>query len=570
MKRDSKIYVAGHTGLVGSAILEKLIKENYSNIIVRTKEELDLSNQDATRKFFEEEKPEYVFLCAGLVGSLYAAEVHKSEYIYENLMIEFNIINAAFENDVRKLIFFSSADIYSKTIPQPYKETDLSNGQIDFNSNSFIISKSASIKMCESYNSQYGTDFICVVLSNLYGKNQLYDSLGSTVIPALIKRFYEAKENTLPSVKVWGTGNAIRNFIYIDDLVEGIVFLMKTHCDGYLYNISYNENINIRDLAEIIKDEVGYHGQIEFDKEKPEGVFSKLIDTSAIEKLGFKCRISLKEGISKNYKDFITQIEDVSLKQKEIDKIRISKKDLTIYNELVQNNKNEFIQPKDYRNKVVLKPWGYEFLMYENECVAVWFLYIKKGYSTSMHCHPKKKTSLVLLEGKAFSNTFLEKNYLKSNEALILEKGVFHSTKSLSEEGIFLIEVETPPDKTDLVRLRDRYGRQNSGYEGTSEMIDFQIEEKYDYFHFFDDLKNKKLAKTFLSFEIFNNENINNFRPSNNDLVISFKGKLFEKETNKLILDIGDTQYGNKFLSKNSFYSNDREIILLKIEGIDK
>lgn len=569
MDKNSKIYIAGHTGLIGSAIYEKLLQDEYTNLIVRTKKELDLTNQYDTKVFFEEEKPEYVFLCAGLVGSLYSAEIYKSEYIYQNMMIEANIINASFENDVIKLIFFAPADIYSRILPQPYKESDLVSGQVDFNTNSFVLSKIATLKMCESYNSQYGTDFICMVISNLYGKKQLYDTLNSTVVPALIKRFYDAKVALEDSVKVWGTGKAIRNFIYIDDLVDGSIHMMNTYCDNYIYNISHQNNITIEQLANIIKHEVEYEGDIVFDSSKPEGVISKTVDTTQLKENGFECIYDIKKGIHENYMYFINQVNTKSLKQKNITKISISQKDKNIFDKLKPENTNNFIQPKDYKNKVVLKPWGYEFLIFENEYVAVWFLFIKNGFSTSMHSHPLKKTSLVVLDGQAYCNTFANKMYLNDSEAVIIDKGVFHSTKSLSEDGLFLIELETPPNKTDLVRLQDRYGRQNSGYEGTSEMKESNLEE-FNYFNFLDDNNFKQINEKKLKVDTFTKISIKNFTPSSSELILSFKGSIINSDTKELILGLADAQYGYKFTQQDKFEIDCDEICLLRIKDTDE
>jgi GDP-L-fucose synthase len=568
MNKNSKIYIAGHQGLVGISLIKKLKELGYSNIITRSKDELNLIHQDSVKKFFEEEKPEYVFLCASRVGSLYSATTYRAEFLYENMMIEYNVIHFSFENDVKKLIFFSSADIYSRKLKDPFVEEHLTTGEVDFDAESFVLAKIGGIKMCESYNSQYGTDFITIIAANLYGKKQSYAQLNSTVVPALIKRVHEAKENNLEKVTIWGSGKAIRNFIYVDDLAESSIFLMNNNCGSYLYNVAYPEDVSIKELAYIIKEVIQYEGILEFDEDKPEGISSKRLDIAKLTKLGFTPKISIREGVKKAYTYFLNEMITKAIKLKQVKCIGLTPKDENVYSEIKENSKKTCSQPDNYKNIVVLKPWGYEFLVYENSSVAVWFLYIKNNFSTSMHCHPNKKTSLVVLDGNAYSNTFAERTYLDSNEALIINKGVFHSTKSLSRDGLLMMEIETPPDKTDLVRLRDRYGRQNNGYEGTSEMVYANL-DAYGYFDFFNENIHKEhiLKNKILTSEIYDNTTIANFKTYDNEMIVSFQGDLIDGATQQTLMEVGDVQYGYKFFSEQNFkIINSQEWHILRIK----
>ncbi|AKB83324.1 GDP-L-fucose synthetase [Methanosarcina barkeri 3] len=304
MDKKSKIYLAGHRGLVGSAIKRKLESKGYSNLIFRTHGELDLTNQQAVNEFFEREKPEYVFLAAAKVGGILANNTYPAEFIYENLMIEANIIHASYRNGVKKLLFLGSSCIYPKLAPQPLKEEYLLTGPLEETNEAYAIAKIAGIRLCKHYNQQYGTNFISVMPTNLYGPNDNFDLETSHVMPALIRKFHEAKVKNEPEVVIWGTGKPLREFMHVDDMADACVYLMEkfnTYDIGEFVNIGVGKDITIGELSELIKEIVGFEGTIRKDLSKPDGTPQKLLDITKLSSLGWKAKISLKEGIKQTY-----------------------------------------------------------------------------------------------------------------------------------------------------------------------------------------------------------------------------------------------------------------------------
>lgn len=308
MELNSKIYIAGHRGMVGSAIHRNLIANGFSNIITRSSNELDLRNQQQVNDFFAEQKPAYVFLAAAKVGGIQANNTYRGEFIYDNLMIESNVINAAAKNDVTKLMFLGSSCIYPKMAPQPLKEEYLLTGPLEYTNEPYAIAKIAGIKLCESYRKQYGCNFISVMPTNLYGIGDNYDLNNSHVLPAILRKMHEAKMNNANEMVVWGTGLPKREFLYADDLAEACSFLMKNYNDEQLVNIGTGEDMSIKDLAYLIKDIVGFKGDIVFDSSKPDGTPRKLMDVTKLHGLGWKHKTGLKEGIELAYKDFLSKI----------------------------------------------------------------------------------------------------------------------------------------------------------------------------------------------------------------------------------------------------------------------
>lgn len=304
MELNSKIYIAGHRGMVGSAIMRNLQAKGYTNIVTRTSAELDLRNQQAVADFFEKEKPEYVFLAAAKVGGIQANNVYRADFIYENLMIQNNVIHEAYASKAKKLMFLGSSCIYPKMAPQPLKEEYLLTGLLEDTNEPYAIAKIAGIKMCESYKRQYGCNFISVMPTNMYGPNDNYNLSNSHVLPALIRKFHDAKESNAPFVEMWGTGTPMREFLHADDLGDACVFLMNTYDGEQFVNIGSGTDLTIKDLALLIKDIVGYKGEIRHDLTKPDGTPRKLMDVSYIHSLGWKHRIGLPEGIRQVYEDF--------------------------------------------------------------------------------------------------------------------------------------------------------------------------------------------------------------------------------------------------------------------------
>jgi GDP-L-fucose synthase len=305
MDKKSKIYIAGHRGMVGSAIYRNLAAQGYSNIITRTSAELDLRNQALVNQFFETEKPAHVFLAAARVGGIHANNTYRADFIYENLMIEANIIHAASRNGVEKLMFLGSSCIYPKMAPQPLKEEYLLTGLLEPTNEPYAIAKIAGIKLCEAYRSQYGCNFISVMPTNLYGYGDNYDLNNSHVLPALIRKMHEAKLNNAAEMTVWGTGTPKREFLFADDLAEACTFLMHHYSGEQLVNIGTGEDLSIGDLAQLVKKIVGYQGNIVFDSSKPDGTPRKLMDVSKLHSLGWKHKIELEQGIALAYQDFL-------------------------------------------------------------------------------------------------------------------------------------------------------------------------------------------------------------------------------------------------------------------------
>jgi GDP-L-fucose synthase len=301
MELDSRIYIAGHRGLVGSAIHRKLSEKGYVNTIGRSREELDLERQAQVESFFEEQKPEYVFLAAARVGGIWANNTFSAEFIYSNIMVQTNVIQSAYLTQVKKLLFLGSSCIYPKHCPQPMKEEYLLTGQLEPTNEPYAIAKIAGIKTCQSFNRQYGANYISVMPTNLYGPNDNFDLETSHVIPALIRKFHEAKIRSDHSVTIWGTGSPRREFLHVDDLADACVFLMNHYDESDIINVGCGEDISIADLALLVKDIVGYTGNIEYDSKRPDGTPQKLLDVSKLKNLGWQPKLSLREGIKKTY-----------------------------------------------------------------------------------------------------------------------------------------------------------------------------------------------------------------------------------------------------------------------------
>ena len=303
MQKSSKIYIAGHRGMVGSSILRALQTRGYNNFVLRTSTELDLRNQQAVADFFALEKPDYVFLAAAKVGGIVANNTFRADFIYENMMIQFNVIHHSYLNGVKKLLFLGSSCIYPKLAPQPLKEEYLLTGLLEPTNEPYAIAKIAGIKMCDAYRAQYGCNFISVMPTNLYGPNDNYDLNNSHVLPALLRKFISAKNNEDATVAIWGTGSPLREFLHADDLAAACLFLMENYNDSGIVNIGVGEDISILDLAKMVKQIVGFEGDIISDKTKPDGTPRKLMDVSKLTNLGWKATISLEEGIKKVYEE---------------------------------------------------------------------------------------------------------------------------------------------------------------------------------------------------------------------------------------------------------------------------
>ncbi|WCT13843.1 GDP-L-fucose synthase [Mucilaginibacter jinjuensis] len=312
MEKNAKIYIAGHRGMVGSAIYRKLEKEGYHNILTRVSSELDLRDQKAVADFFEQEKPDYVFLAAAKVGGIVANNTYRAEFLYDNLQIQNNIINSAYVNGVKKLMFLGSSCIYPKMAPQPLKEDYLLTGTLEETNEPYAIAKIAGIKMCDAYRDQFGCNYISVMPTNLYGYNDNYHPQNSHVLPALIRRFHEAKENSAADVTIWGTGSPKREFLFADDLAEACFYLMQNYDEKGLVNIGTGEDISIKDLALLVKKIVGYEGEIKFDTSKPDGTPRKLMDVTKLHSKGWKHTIELEQGIVLAYQDFLTKWQTAS------------------------------------------------------------------------------------------------------------------------------------------------------------------------------------------------------------------------------------------------------------------
>jgi GDP-L-fucose synthase len=304
MNKTDKIYIAGHRGMVGSAIVRKLQAEGYTNIVTRGSKELDLKEQQAVRDFFAQEKPDVVVLAAAKVGGIHANNVYRAQFLYENLMIESNVIHSSHENGVKKLLFLGSSCIYPKMAPQPLKEESLLTGLLEQTNEPYAIAKIAGIKLAESYRRQYGCNYISAMPTNLYGPNDNYDLNNSHVLPALIRKFHTAKVSNAASVEVWGTGSPMREFLHVDDLADACYFLLQNYNEELFVNIGTGVDLTIKELAEMIKDIVGFEGELKWNTEKPDGTPRKLMDVSRLHNLGWKHRIGLREGITNVYAEF--------------------------------------------------------------------------------------------------------------------------------------------------------------------------------------------------------------------------------------------------------------------------
>lgn len=315
MELSSRIYVAGHRGMVGSAIVRKLKTLGFQNIIERTSQELDLRNQSSVDEFFRNEQPEFVFLSAAKVGGIHANNVYRADFLYDNLMIEANIIHAAYRNQTQKLLFLGSSCIYPKMAPQPLQEESLLSGFLEYTNEPYAIAKIAGIKLCEAYRDQYGCNFISAMPTNLYGPNDNYDLQNSHVLPAMIRKFHDAKESQAPHVELWGSGSPMREFLHVDDLADACIFLMQEYNEKLFLNVGTGEDLTIRDLAGLVQRTVGYTGEVIWNTEKPDGTPRKLMDVSKLHQLGWKHRISLEQGVQSVYEEFKSKsIEELRAK----------------------------------------------------------------------------------------------------------------------------------------------------------------------------------------------------------------------------------------------------------------
>lgn len=304
MNTGDRIFIAGHRGMVGSSIIRKLKREGFENLVFRSSSDLDLRNQQAVEGFFANERPDHVFMAAAKVGGIHSNNTYRAEFIYDNLMIEANVIHAAYTHGVKKLMFLGSSCIYPKLAPQPLREDYLLTGPLEYTNEPYAVAKIAGIKLCEAYRDQYGCNFISVMPTNLYGPNDNYHPVNSHVLPALIRKFHEAKLNKQPSVIVWGTGNARREFLHVDDFADACFFLMQEYSGKEFVNIGWGEDLTIRELAYLVKKTTGYTGDIQFDHDKPDGTPRKLMDTTKLNALGWKPSIRLEEGLASVYQDF--------------------------------------------------------------------------------------------------------------------------------------------------------------------------------------------------------------------------------------------------------------------------
>ena len=310
MEITSKVFVAGHRGMVGSAIVRKLKQEGYTNLVIQPSSELDLRNQQQVNNFFEEQKPEYVFLAAAKVGGILANNTFRAEFLYDNLMIESNIIHAAYMNHVKKLLFLGSSCIYPRLAPQPMKEEYLLTGILEPTNEPYAIAKITGIKLCEAYRDQYGYNFISAMPTNLYGPGDNYHLQNSHVIPAMIRKFHEGKENKNEFVEIWGSGSPLREFMFVDDLADACYFLMQHYDDKLFVNVGTAEEVSIKDLAALIKEVTGFNGGIKFDSSKPDGAPRKLMDSTRLHSLGWKHKTSLREGLKIAYQYFLKESKE--------------------------------------------------------------------------------------------------------------------------------------------------------------------------------------------------------------------------------------------------------------------
>jgi GDP-L-fucose synthase len=305
MESNSKIYIAGHRGMVGSAILRCLERKGFKNLVYASSSELDLMDTERTSRFFEKEKPEYVFVAAAKVGGIHANNTYPADFLYDNLMIQNNVIHAAYQHKVQKLLFLGSSCIYPKLAPQPIREDSLLSGYLEPTNEAYAIAKIAGIKLCQAYHKQHGCRFISAMPTNMYGFGDNYHPENSHVLPALLRRFHEAKVENKPDVAIWGSGKPLREFMFSDDLADACVFLMESYEDPTLINVGTGEEVSILDLAKLIADIVGYEGKITFDTSKPDGTPRKLMDSSRLHALGYRHKVSLREGITLTYEDYL-------------------------------------------------------------------------------------------------------------------------------------------------------------------------------------------------------------------------------------------------------------------------
>lgn len=313
MNKNEKIYVAGHRGLVGSAIIRALQRAGYEKLFYRTHSELDLTKQQTVSEFFAQERPDYVFLAAAKVGGIYANNTFRGEFIYENLMVQSNVVEAARCVGVKRLLFLGSSCIYPRNCPQPMKEEHLLSGPLEYTNEPYAVAKIAGIKLCEAYNSQFGTDFVSVMPTNLYGVNDNFDLETSHVLPALLRKVHEAKCQNAPNVVIWGSGTPKREFLHVDDMASACLFVMNNVGYNQMVNIGSGEEVSIRELAEVICEVVGYTGSIVYDSSKPDGTPRKLLDTTRLNQLGWKAQIKLKEGLASTYQWFLKNHKEVEM-----------------------------------------------------------------------------------------------------------------------------------------------------------------------------------------------------------------------------------------------------------------
>lgn len=316
MEKNAKIYVAGHRGLVGSSILRALDRAGYKNVVYRTHQELNLTNFQAVKNFFEQEKPEYVFLAAAKVGGIWANKTHKAEFIYENLQIQNSVIKNSYDNGVKKLLFLGSSCIYPRMCPQPIKEEYLLSGNLEETNDAYAIAKISGLMMCRAFRQQYGVDYISAMPTNLYGYNDNFDLETSHVLPALMRKVHEAKENNAPEVTIWGTGSVLREFLFVDDLADALVFLMNEYSGEEHVNVGTGTDVSIKELAQLICKVIDYNGKLVFDTSKPDGTPKKLLNVSKINSLGWKAATELEDGIRKTYEWYLKEYKKINILRK--------------------------------------------------------------------------------------------------------------------------------------------------------------------------------------------------------------------------------------------------------------
>ncbi len=484
MDEKGKVYIAGHRGMVGSALVHKLKSEGFHNIVVRTSQELDLCKQAEVETFFKTEKPDYVFLAAAKVGGILANNIYRGEFIYENLMIQSNVIHSAYLTGVKKLMFLGSSCIYPKMAPQPLKEEYLLTGLLEPTNEPYAIAKIAGIKMCDAYRSQYGCDFISVMPTNLYGPNDNYDLEKSHVLPALIRKFHEAKIKNLPSVVMWGTGSPKREFLHVNDLADACYYLMKTYSGEGLVNIGTGEDVAIIELARMVKKIVGYEGEIENDLSKPDGTPRKLMNVDKLKDLGWTASISLEDGIREVYQN----VDKVAWATNMNFDVAQDKNTIFSNAEQLINNLGFSVEKKDDS-----RPWGGFFVLPENETAKfIQYFFPKmdmddfKGYSKlspklllvgpdkrlSWQYHHRRAELWRMIGGSADivvsdndKETVARK--LKLGEIVEIEQRQRHRLIGTNEWGIVAeiwkhTDPNHPSEENDIVRVQDDFGRELS------------------------------------------------------------------------------------------------------------